>query len=151
MKKLFVVLSLAFVFCFTFSCQQGEEAAEEPAEQLIVDIAAEEAAIQEAFIEMSKAGPAKDATLFVSYMTEDVVLAGGGNKEFIHSMYSEWFSEGNYFENGSIEKIEISASGDLAYTVCMWDRFLVERPVAKYSRILVWKKQADGTWKVTAF
>jgi hypothetical protein len=29
MKKLFMVLPLVFLLCFTFSCQQGEEVAEE--------------------------------------------------------------------------------------------------------------------------
>ena len=29
MKKLFMILSLVFLLCFTFSCQQGEEVAEE--------------------------------------------------------------------------------------------------------------------------
>ena len=45
-QKLFMILSLAVVLCFAFSCQQAEEAAEEPA----VDIETEEAAV-EAFID----------------------------------------------------------------------------------------------------
>jgi len=42
MKKLLMVFPLVFLFCFTFSCQQGEEVAEKPA----VDIEAEKANIQ---------------------------------------------------------------------------------------------------------
>ena len=37
MKKLCMILSLVLVLCFTFSCQKGEEVAEEP----VVDVEAE--------------------------------------------------------------------------------------------------------------
>ena len=40
MKKLFMVLPLVFLLCFTFSCQKAEEVAEEP----VVDVEAEKAA-----------------------------------------------------------------------------------------------------------
>ncbi len=42
MKKLFMVLPLVFLLCFTFSCQQGEEVAEEP----VIDVEAEKQKVQ---------------------------------------------------------------------------------------------------------
>ncbi len=37
MKKLLMVLPLVFLLCFTFSCQQGEEVAEEVGVKAITD------------------------------------------------------------------------------------------------------------------
>jgi ketosteroid isomerase-like protein len=147
MKKLSMILPLAVVLCFAFSCQKTEEVTEKPA----VDIASEVEAIREVFAAQGKAGPAKDVDLFVSYMTDDVVCAGVGDKEAIREWYSNWFSKGNYWDNGTIEKIEVSASGDMAYTVCSWELFNDEGSRAKNSNVLVWKKQADGTWKCVAY
>jgi len=143
MKKLLMSIPLIILLCFTFSC----EVAKKPA----VDIEAEVEAIQEVFVTQGKAGPAKDVELFVSYMTEDVVVAGVGDKEAVREWYSNWFSKGNYWDNGSIEKIEVSASGDMAYTVCSWELFNDEGSRGRNSNILVWKKQAGGTWKIVAF
>jgi ketosteroid isomerase-like protein len=147
MKKLLMILPLIFLLCFTFSCQKAEEKAEEPA----VDIAAEEEAIREVFAAQGKAGPAKDIELFMSYMAEDLVCAGIGDKDAVREWYSNWFSKGNYFNNGAIEKIEVSASGDMAYTVCSWELFNDEGSRGRNSNVLVWKKQADGTWKQVAY
>ena len=69
MKQLIMILSLVLVLGFAFACQQAEQVAEEPA----VDIAAEEAAIREAFTAMSAAGPAKDVDILLSYCADDVI------------------------------------------------------------------------------
>ena len=45
MKKILMVISLVFLLCFTFGCQKGEEAAEEP----VVDVEAEKQAVAERF------------------------------------------------------------------------------------------------------
>jgi len=45
MKRLVMILPLVFLLCFTLSCQQGEEVAEEP----VVDIEAEKEAVAEYF------------------------------------------------------------------------------------------------------
>ena len=147
MKKLLMILPLVFLLCMTFSCQKGEEVAEEP----VVDIAAEEAAIREVFETTSKAGLAKDVELFMSCMAEDVVAISTGGKDDLREWYSNWFSKGNYWNNGTIEKIEISALGDMAYTVCSWELFNDEGSRGRISNVLVWKKQADGSWKQVAF
>jgi ketosteroid isomerase-like protein len=147
MKKLFMVLPLVFLLCFTFGCQKAEEVAEEPA----VDIAAEEAAIREVFETTNKAGLAKDVELFMSCMADDLLLANGRDKEATRESYSNWFAEGNYWDNGTIDKIEISSSGDMAYTICRWDIFDEGGSSSKGSNVIVWKKQTDGTWKEVAW
>jgi len=45
MKKLFLVIPLVLLLCFTLSCQKGEEVAEEP----VVDTEAEKQAVAERF------------------------------------------------------------------------------------------------------
>jgi uncharacterized protein (TIGR02246 family) len=148
MSKYLSVIPLVLLACFAFGCQkQAEEVVKVPA----VDIAAEQKAIQEVFMTQSKAGSTKDVELFVSCMAEDVVLAGTGGKDKIRDWYSKWFSKGNYWNNGTIDKIEVSASGDMAYTVGSWDLFNDEGSRRKISGVAVWKKQADGTWKEVAF
>ena len=69
MKKLFMVLPLVFLLCFTFGCQQGEEVAEEP----VVDVEAERTAILEAFNAWMKFSDAKDVEGLVSYLATDAV------------------------------------------------------------------------------
>jgi ketosteroid isomerase-like protein len=142
MKKLLLILPLVFLLCFTFSCQQGKE--------LAVDIEAEREAVREAFLAQGKAGPAKDIELFMSYFAEDAFVANLGDKDAIREWYTNWFSKGNYWDNGTIEKIEVSASGDMAYTVCSWDMFNEKGSRGKNSNTIVWKKQADGSWKVVS-
>ena len=152
MKKLLVILALVFLLCFTFSCQKAEEVTEEPA----VDIAAEEAAVREAYLAMSKAGPAKDVDLFLSYCADDIIRAAGilQDKEAMREFYTEWFAEDNYWANDSIEKIILAASGDLALVIYSYERFWVDEGETKSTKgtdDMTWKKQADGTWKILAF
>jgi ketosteroid isomerase-like protein len=51
-------------------------------------------------------------------------------------------------------KVDVAASGDLAYTIGTWQLTGKNRkgePVSLTGKyVTVWKKQADGTWKVAA-
>ena len=147
MKQLFVILPLVLVLCFAYGCELRKERAEEPA----VDIAAETEALRSAFASLSKAGPTKDVSLFMAQMADDVFSSGIGDKEAIREMYASWFAEGNYWEDGAIEKIDVSASGDLAYTIGSFQRFLVGESRDRYTNLSVCKKQTDGSWKIVAF
>ncbi len=146
MKKLIMVLPLVFLLCFTFGCQQGEEEVEEPT----VDIAAEVVAIMEVFAEKEKAGPAKDVELLMLFVADDA-LTIRGDKEATRKWYTDYFTNGRYWDNGTIDKLEVSASGDMAYMVNTWDYFDDEGKTGSGSNVTVWKKQADGTWKIAAF
>ena len=65
------------------------------------------------------------------------------------------FAEGFYNDNYSLDKIEISDSGDFGYVAFSMEFFKVEEGEAKKTgngfNVQVWKKQADGTWKQVAF
>jgi uncharacterized protein (TIGR02246 family) len=150
MKKLRMILPLVLLLCFTFNCQKAEEVAKEPA----VDIAAETEAVREAFLTQAKAGPAKDVELVMSYVADDAVQAGVGDKEAIREGYTNYFSKGRYWNNSSVDKVEVSASGDLAYVIASWENYRDEEgetSTGKGSNVFVLKKQTDGTWKIVAF
>jgi len=67
---------------------------------------------------------------------------------------TNYFSQGRYWDNSSVDKVEVSASGDFAYVIASWENFRDEEgetSTGKGSNLFVLKKQADGTWKVVAF
>jgi uncharacterized protein (TIGR02246 family) len=67
MKKFLTIIPLVFLLCFTFSCQQGEEVAEEPA----VDVEAEKANIQSVFDQYVKAWKTLNIDLFAEIFSHD--------------------------------------------------------------------------------
>ncbi len=149
MKKL-LFIPLVFLLCFTFSCQQGEEAAEEPA----VDIEVESEAMKEAFWVQANAVKAKDVELLVSTWTDDLI-SSRGDREATREWFANRFAQGRYSDNFSLDKIEISASADLGYIAFSFEYFRVEEgkttSTGKGFNVGIWKKQADGTWKQVAF
>jgi ketosteroid isomerase-like protein len=153
MKRLITIIPLVILLCFTFSCQQGEEVAEEPA----VDIEAEREALGEAFTAWINAAHAKDVDAMLSFITEDVAAMYGSelrDKTWLGEFWTDHFSKGNFWTIYPPDKIVVSASGDLAYIVCGLEFTQVvegESRINKFYSLQVWKKQADGTWKVVAF
>ena len=67
MKKFLTIIPLVILLCFTFSCQQGEEVAEEPA----VDVEAEKANIQSVFDQYVKAWKTLNIDLFAEIFSHD--------------------------------------------------------------------------------
>ena len=149
MKKLLMILPLVLLLCFIFSCQKAKDVAEQPA----VDIAAETEALKQAFGELAKAAKAKDLELIVSTWADDLI-SFNGDKEATRAFFAKRLEQGISTEY-SLDKIEISASGDLGYTAFSFEGFRVEDgetiSTGKGFNVTVWKKQADGTWKQVAF
>jgi uncharacterized protein (TIGR02246 family) len=67
MKKLLLILSLVFLLCFTFNCQQGDEVAEEP----VVDVETEKANIQSVFDQYADAWKSSNIDLFAEIFSHD--------------------------------------------------------------------------------
>ena len=149
MKKLFMVMPLVCLLCFTFSCQMAEEVAEEHD----VNIAAEMEAVREAFWVQANAVKAKDVELLVSTWADDFI-SSRGDKEATREWFTNRFAQGRYEDNFSLDKIEISASGDLGYIAFSFEYFRIEEgkttSTGKGFNVQVWKKQDDGTWKQVA-
>jgi hypothetical protein len=148
MKKIFMVLPLVFLLCLAFGCQQGEEVAEEPA----VDIAAESEAMKEVFWVYAN-GLVKAEEQWASILEDDVITFRGDKEDFV-----EWVtnrrSQGLFVKNQSILKIELSASGDMGYVAFSFDYVQEEEGEEEVTNkgynVMVFMKQADGTWKIAA-
>jgi len=153
MKKLFMVLPLVFLLCFTFGCQQGEEVAEEP----VVDVEAEMEAVRKADSDWLKAIQEKDIDRVLSFYWDDAMwllpdtptIKG---KEVIKEMWLQWFDVPDSWLTWAPIKVEVSNSGDLAYLTGMYE---VKSPdqeghtvTEKGEYVVVWKKAPDGKWKL---
>ena len=152
MKKLFMVLPLVFLLCFTFSCQLGEEAAEEP----VVDIAAEEAAINGLLNAFDSAANASDADGLVALYMDNAVRIPPNEpalmgKEAIRGHFQQYYDQ--FTEEVDNVVVDVHVSGDLVfsrgtYTINITLRAGGESFKTKGSWVSIQKKQSDGSMKV---
>jgi uncharacterized protein (TIGR02246 family) len=155
MKKLLMVLPLVFLLCFTCSCQQAEEVAEEP----VVDVEAEKEAVLTVNAEFLEAVKAKDIERTMSVFADEAMMVVMSetffrDKEGIRKFF-EGFFEAGWNANVIVEKSDISQSGDLAYLLVKLDHSKVKEDQSvdyvKIGAFTIFKKQLDGTWKIVAF
>jgi ketosteroid isomerase-like protein len=151
MKKLFMVLPLVFLLCYSLSCQQGEEVAEEV--KPTVDVEAEKQAIREIVQKSFEAEQQKDIDGTISCYAENVVCQPPNMPQFegleaFRNFYTEFFKILVSIEGGST-KVVISESGDMAWDYG-WNRGVYEGSIEDEGKYLaVWKK-INGEWKVVA-
>ncbi|MFQ5664368.1 MAG: YybH family protein, partial [Terriglobia bacterium] len=122
-----------------------------------VDIEAERAAIRQATdVEWLEAGQAKDLEGWVSFYTDDAALLPPNapivtGKEAIRAFVSALFSTPGFAATWQTTKIEVSRSGDLAYSYGTEETTVNDaegNPVTDRQKwVVVWKKQPDGSWK----
>jgi uncharacterized protein (TIGR02246 family) len=119
--------------------------------------AADEAAIRALIGEWSGAAQAKDAAKFVSFYAEDAVVMLAGAPDLIglpavregitHMMQDPAFALS--FE---ADKVVVARSGDLAYETGTYSMAMTgpgkKAATEKGHYVVVWQKQADGSWKV---
>jgi uncharacterized protein (TIGR02246 family) len=152
MKKLFMVLPLVFLLCFAFSCQQGEEVAEEPGVKPLSDedIAANKA-LTAAYVQGINS---KDWAAVTVLYTEDAILMPP-NQPLVQGreailVWAEAFPPLTEFD---LTLVEIDGYGDLAYvrgmgTMTMTPESAPEpiKDTVKYIEIR--RKQDDGSWLI---
>ena len=122
-----------------------------------VDVEAEAAAIREATdVEWLEAGQAKDLDRWVSFHTDDASLLPPNapivtGKEAIRAFVSKLISTPGWAASWQTTKIEVSRSGDLAYSYGPQQTTVDDaegNPVTDQQKwVAVWKKQPDGSWK----
>lgn len=153
---------LAFLFVlvglFAFAC--SKEPADDAGaleETPIVDVAAEEAALQALGDSYVQAVAAKDIDTLVNFWTEDVVgIAHDGTTmtghEAIRASYTEQFSaEGSPSMEIVPERRAVASSGDLAYEIGTYTMTMTGADGAATSssyRYVVGYQKIDGAWKV---
>ncbi len=153
MKKLFMILSLAFLLCFTFGCQQAEEVAEET----VVDVEAEKEEIKDILDEWVVAYNAGEFERLVSfYFADDAVQMNSNQpilegKEAILANFKEAREAADeYCESSIYENVRVS--GDLAFVLGN-DIFTATpkaggEPIKTDSKwVAIFERQSDGTWK----
>lgn len=152
MKKSLIITALVCLLCFTFSCQQAEEIAEEP----VVDVEAEIEAVRNADSAWLKAMQVKDIDQVLSFYWNDVMWLMGDvptikGKEGVKEIWSRFFNDPNSWIDWKPIKVEVSNSGDLALYVGTFEirQTDEERKIVteKGESVVVWKKAPDGKWR----
>jgi uncharacterized protein (TIGR02246 family) len=119
--------------------------------------AVEQAAIQAAVEEWSAAAEAKDAETFASFYGEDAVLMMEGAPDIrgraaLGEGITGMMQDPNFALSFAADDIVVARSGDLAYetgTYTMTTSGPEGDPVTQKGHYVdVWKKNADGEWKV---
>lgn len=121
--------------------------------------AADEKAIRAAEAEALKAAVAKDVERLASFYAEDAVLLMPGTprgvgKDAIRKTWGGLFAAPGASLNFQPDKVEVSRGGDLAYCYGTYALTVNDprgRPLAaKGDYVVVYRKQADGQWKLVA-
>jgi uncharacterized protein (TIGR02246 family) len=123
-----------------------------------VDLVAEQTKLRDIESAWAKDAAAKDLEKSVANYADDAVLIMPGappskGKDAIHAAWKGMLEDPNLKINFSADRVEISAGGDLATTKGSYTLTVTnpktKKPVNdKGSYITVYKKQADGGWKV---
>ena len=147
-----------FSLCFLiFVCVVAEGCSQAPAP---VDTRkAAEAAINAASDEFAKAGDAKDLDKVMTYYTDDAVLfvpstPAAVGKDAVRKAWQGFLTGPPSKVDVNETIIDVAASGDLAFergsfTITTTDA-KGKTTAATGKLVDVWKKQADGSWKMAA-
>ncbi len=107
----------------------------------------------------SAAAGAKDIDKTVSYYSEDAIVMPpnapiAATRETIRSAWKEILTSPGAAISWKATKVEVAKSGDLAYVSGTYEETMNDasgKPVKDHGKYVeIFKKQADGTWKVVA-
>jgi uncharacterized protein (TIGR02246 family) len=121
--------------------------------------AADEAAVRQTDDNWSKAAQSKKVDDWVAYYSDDAVVLPPNEtktigKDGIRKEIAALLSMPGLSLSWSPEKVEVSRSGDLAYTQGAYLLTATDakgKPMTDHGKTLeIWKKQADGSWKCIA-
>jgi len=154
MKRIPAVAAL-IVLAFTIACTQAPPP--EPPDTR----AADESAIRAAVAEWAKAAEAKDAEKFLSFYAPNGSLMPPGMSTATGTTALREAVTGLMAMPGldkltfGTTAVEVARSGDLAYETGTYEETVTDpktkkTTTAKGKYVCVWKKQADGSWKVLA-
>jgi uncharacterized protein (TIGR02246 family) len=122
------------------------------------DHSVDEAAIRAASKEWSDAEAGKDLKKCVSFYAEDGERFATGSplivgRDALRKEWAKYLSAPGSF-HWTTSKVEVAGSGDLAYETGVFAIKTVDKnqqpAIINGKYVLVWKKQANGKWKVVA-
>jgi uncharacterized protein (TIGR02246 family) len=118
-----------------------------------------EQALRDLDAQWSKDAGAKDVDRTVSYYADDAVVmppnaSAATTKETIRSAWKEMLTTPGAAISWKTTKVEVAKAGDLAYVSGTYEETMTDasgKPVKDRGKYVeIFKKQADGTWKVVA-
>ena len=124
-----------------------------------VCLAADEQALRDLDAQWSKAAEAKDLDKTVSYYADDAIVmppnaSAATTKEAIRSAWKEMLTTPGAAISWKATKVEVAQGGDLAYVSGTYEETMTDasgQSVKDHGKYVeIFKKQADGTWKVVA-
>jgi uncharacterized protein (TIGR02246 family) len=151
MKKLFMLMPLVFLICFTFGCQQGEEVAEEP----VVDVEAEKQAIRDLLAHYVSAITAGDIDAWYALFTEDAVFMPPNDetmegREEVRKLASSFFETFHIGFEQTIDDVEVFGDWGFARWHCK-ARYTPkaggETILENVKEVWIFKRQDDDSWK----
>jgi uncharacterized protein (TIGR02246 family) len=119
-----------------------------------VDIAAEAEAVRAADIAWGKTGEAKDIDGMTSVFAEDAVILWGSDfngRTYWRNFWMERFSDPSREVSWQPENVVVADAGELAYSIGKVQNTGEEDGETKTRTglyVAIWKKQADGSWKI---
>ncbi len=121
-----------------------------------VNLSDEEAAIRRTDADWLAAAASHDVNRVLPFWADDATILTPGmppivGKEPIRKYVTESFATPGFSITWKTEKVEVSQSGDLAYSTGT-DRMSLNGPDGKSLTeegrgVTIWKKQTDGSWK----
>jgi uncharacterized protein (TIGR02246 family) len=151
-----LLLAALFVMSFVAACSNsGTKRPAQPPDTR----AADEAAIRAAVIEWSKAAQAKNVDKAVSFYANDAMqFADKGplvtGKDNIRTGWEQMLARPGPGLTFATTGVEVARSGDMAYEYGIYDFATTDKKGEivdeKGKYVAMWKKQADGSWKVAA-
>jgi len=153
-----LLLACAAVACLAGGCAQMLQ---KPAEQAAQPDtrAADEAAIRAGDANFAQWAVAKDVDHIVSLYQDDAVAFAPGmpaliGKDNIRKMISGLVATPGLQVNVHIASVDVARSGDIAIDRGTVDSTSTDKKgkatTSTVDYVLVWKKQADGSWKIAA-
>ncbi len=157
MKNPLMIIPLVILLCFAFSCQQGEELAEEA--EPVVDVEADITAIKETLNQYAIACNNGDFDLWISLWTDDGVLMSPDapsviGKELIRETVKPTFDQMTLdIAITSLEDVKVY--GDLGLTCCNYKLDVTPKAGGETihamrdgKALTLYERQSDGSWKI---
>lgn len=121
------------------------------------DTKAIEQALRDLDAQWSAAAGAKDLEKTISFYSENALVLptnapAATTKEAIRTTWKDLLASPGLAISWKTTKVEVAKSGDIAYTTGTYELTMNDasgKPVPDHGKYVeVWKKQADGKWKV---